>query len=162
MCQDGQYSGKVVRAVAEHRTGAWVWLIPLLLLAAVFIGIAGWGTLGWFTERPSETRAPLEPAPGRPDNPSLPPDAEPVSPGAVQGQPGGQLTNVYSGSEITSADLARAVGEEYLAHYRDTGELEAVLDVYSPVSEASYEMTCTDNGAYVVCHGGYGLLVYIS
>lgn len=154
---------KAVRDVRESRMSPWVWLIPLLLLPVlVFVGIAGFGTLGWFAERPSETRAPLDPVPGRPDNPSLPPDAEPVSPGALNGEPGGRLVNVYSGSEITSVELARAVGEEYLANYEETGELEAVLDVYSPVSQVSHRMICSDNGAYVVCHGGYGLLVYIS
>lgn len=101
-------------------------------------------------------------ASARPEYPDLPANATAVSSDAAHGAPAGSFHNVYTGSGVTSHAFAQEVGQAYRAHHRTSGQLNATVTAYSPVTGQSYTMTCRDNGSYVTCTGGNNAVVYLS
>lgn len=115
-----------------------------------------------------ETKASPEPlsepaaASSRPEHPTMPSDAIPISPDAVAGKPSGNFTNFYQGSSATSEAFASAVGDKFLQHYQATGTTDMDITVHSPVTLQDYLMTCRDNGSYITCTGGNNAVVHIA
>lgn len=99
---------------------------------------------------------------GRPDSVNLPDGAEAVNDAARNNEPTGNFNSVWRGTEVTSPEFSQAVRDAYAQHYVDTQELEATLDVESPVTGETYSMRCSDNGDYVTCTGGNDAVVYIA
>lgn len=161
----------------------------LVALAALAIYAFGWGpgrstssSLGSPTEEPEVVvvTSTMTAAPGatpgtvarpagtpsttsnRPTNVRLPANAAPANESAQRAsEEGGRFNKLYVGSSVTSEPFARAVHTSFIAHYRETGQTEGVVRAYSPVTEKSYAVTCSDNGQYVTCNGGTNAVVYI-
>ena len=112
-------------------------------------------------EPPSETSNAA-----RPDQPDLPSGAEPVNDAARNNEPTGDFNSVYksppSGDNYTSDEFAEAVRNAFVEAYLDNRETDQTIDVRSPVTGDSYQMTCTDEGSYVHCTGGNNANVYIA
>ncbi|WP_312976768.1 hypothetical protein [Corynebacterium sp.] len=112
-------------------------------------------------ETPSETSSA-----SRPDRPDLPSGAEPVNDAARNNEPTGDFNSVYksppSGDNYTSDEFAEAVRNAFVDAYLDNRETDQTIDVRSPVTGDSYQMTCTDEGSYVHCAGGNNANVYIA
>lgn len=105
----------------------------------------------------------IRPTPvARPVNPGLPASAIPANNSARSSADSGRFDNAYRGSSVTSEPFANAVHSAFLAYYRDTGRTEGTIRAYSPVTELTYDMSCSDNGDYVTCAGGNNAVVYIS
>lgn len=105
---------------------------------------------------------------GRPRDPDLPDDVVPVNAAARNNEPAGDFNNIYTSppgtSSYTSPEFAEAVRDAFVDAYLDSddGETNHVLDVRSPVTGDTYQMTCDDNGKYIHCHGGNDANVYIA
>ena len=97
-----------------------------------------------------------------PDAWQLPSDAIPANDSARNNNPAGNFENAYSGSSVTSSELASEVQKAYLAQYQSTKAVEQTLQVTSPVTHQVYEMHCFENKKYVMCTGGNNAVVYIS
>lgn len=105
---------------------------------------------------------------GRPSDPDLPDDVVPANAAARNNTPAGDFNNIYTSppgsSSYTSEEFAQAVRDAFVDAYLDSDDMETnhVLDVHSPVTNQSYEMTCRDNGDYIHCTGGNDANVYIA
>ncbi|AHW62904.1 Hypothetical protein CGLY_02280 [Corynebacterium glyciniphilum AJ 3170] len=112
-------------------------------------------------ETPSDTSSAA-----RPDRPDLPSGAEPVNDAARNNDPTGDFNSVYksppTGDNYTSDEFAEAVRNAFVDAYLDNRETDQTIDVRSPVTGDSYQMTCTDEGSYVHCAGGNNAHVYIA
>ncbi|MFC6317247.1 flagellar basal body-associated FliL family protein [Corynebacterium gerontici] len=97
----------------------------------------------------------------RPARPMLPSNAVAVSSGAKAGRQSGNLDNVWK-SGPTSDSFALAVAKDFSDQYRTNGNTSPTLNVYSPVTGQTYQMSCSDNGQYVHCTGGNNANVYIA
>lgn len=106
----------------------------------------------------TETPAPI----GRPTDPVLPGGHSPVNDAARSNTPAGDLNNVYTGTQATSPEFARAVRDAFISNYLDTGELNGQVRATSPVTGQTYEINCEDNGEFVTCTGGTNAVIYIS
>ncbi|OBK19549.1 hypothetical protein A5636_18565 [Mycobacterium asiaticum] len=74
--------------------------------------------------------------------------------------PAGGLTSSAVGSSDTTCQFAEAVRLAYAANGPVSSETRQV-DAMSPVTRRHYAMTCSGDGALVVCHGGDGAVVYL-
>lgn len=118
-------------------------------------------TVTEFVDPPADGAGQLE-GMERPADPQLPGGATAVSSEALNGEPAGGFRNVYTGSSVTSAPFAEAVGQAWRAHHDSTGELNATITAHSPVTGTSYSMQCSDSGSYVICTGGNNAVVYLA
>lgn len=110
-------------------------------------------------ETPVESPAP--PA-SRPSQPELPAGSTPANDAARDNIPAGDLNNVYTGTASTSAEFALEVRDEFVRNYLDTGELTGRIQVTSPITGQTYEMSCSDNNGFITCSGGNNALIYIA
>lgn len=94
--------------------------------------------------------------------PQLPEGAVPANESAKNNEPAGNFNNVWRDQTQTSESFAVNVREEYVRHYLDTNEFNAVITVFSPVTGRNYQMDCKDNGQFVTCTGGDNAVVYIA
>lgn len=177
-------SGRPPTQPRSNRAVPWLLLVIILLLVTIVIGALGWSQ-GWFNDRGSELRGEStqsltstvvvteipEPADAPPAPPAVAtePAAAPVLPPAaiaVEGAPGsGQIvrafTEVHRGNDNTSEAFARNVGVAFRSNFSATGQTSPELNVYSPVTDLYYSMSCQDNGTFVTCTGGNNAVVYL-
>lgn len=97
----------------------------------------------------------------RPEYPDLPEGAIPANDAARNNEPGGNFNSVYRGTVVTTESFANVVRDEYVKHYVETHEFDATIKAYSPVTEITYTMDCSDNGEFVTCTGGNNAVVLI-
>lgn len=108
-----------------------------------------------------ESTKDAQPVP-RGEFPELPAGAVPANESARNGEPAGNFNNVWRDQAQTSESFAVNVREEYVRHYLETNEFDAVITVFSPVTGRNYQMDCKDNGQFVTCTGGNNAVVYIA
>ena len=154
---------------AQHQRS----VLPIVL-AVVVVGVVLAGILGWFLfnslssdDSGSTTTTIAEPtltdsytAPPTTDAvASLPPGAQPCPPTVGQT---GEFSRSARGTTVTSCPFA----EETRISYARSGPASTqsrVIDVYSPVTSQTYQMTCviTSAGPLVTCTGGNDAIVYL-
>ena len=66
------------------------------------------------------------------------------------------------GTSVTSGAFAESVYHTYMDNYRNTGQINARIDAYSPVTGQMYSMNCTGTSSSVTCRGGNNAVVHIS
>ena len=66
------------------------------------------------------------------------------------------------GTSVTSGAFAESVYHTYMDNYRNTGQINARIDAYSPVTGQMYSMNCTGTSSFVTCRGGNNAVVHIS
>lgn len=102
----------------------------------------------------------------RPEVAGVPSNAEPVNAAARNGDPAGNFNNIYKsppiGDNYTTDGFAEAVRNAFVDAYLEDRETDHVLNVVSPSTNASIEMTCEDQGSYIHCSGGNDANVYIA
>ena len=91
----------------------------------------------------------------------MPEGAIPANDAARNNEPGGNFNSVYRGTVVTTESFANVVRDEYVKHYVETHEFDATIKAYSPVTEITYTMDCSDNGEFVTCTGGNNAVVLI-
>lgn len=62
----------------------------------------------------------------------------------------------------TSGPFVDSVREAYISNYNATGDVNATIGAYSPVTGTTYTMNCSDQGSFVRCSGGNHAVVNIS
>lgn len=72
-----------------------------------------------------------------------------------------KFTQWKAGSPETSKEFAENVAHTYIEHYRQTGILNVVLPVYSPVTGQVYNMDCKQYYWRIQCVGGDNARVLI-
>lgn len=169
--------------IAEpHRPGpgnakkSLLWVIITFALVLVILGAAitavGW-YVGWFdnqrdsgtTVGPATSTVYVTEEPTSQNSPSVSP---PISPGAERAGSSSDDANesrifndISPGNSVTSEPFATNVGRAFLEEYELSGNTSPNISVWSPVTEQTYSMSCTDNGTYVVCRGGNNAVVFI-
>lgn len=179
--QPVDYEQYVHPQVAAQTKSNPAWMILALVLVAVLAALATAGYfLGWYgtggggvatgpttstytsTVRvaPGEQEQSPEPVPE--ERAEIPAGAIPANDAARNDLPTGDFNSVWRGTEVTSEPFARAVRDEFVVHYLNTGRTEGTISVHSTVTGQTYEMTCSDHGTYVTCRGGDNAVVHIS
>lgn len=170
---------------SSSNTALWV----LVGLLAVFLIVSLIGGIWWFTssrpvtqgqgaavtvtatataEPPAPTPAPVTVTVEAPTPDPVPPPAPAPAPPPAPGVPGtlisagGYLENVWVGSSNTSEAFAMNVWNAYLENRAITGQRNATVYAWSPVTGQSYAMNCRETGFYVTCTGGNNAVVHIS
>lgn len=72
-----------------------------------------------------------------------------------------KYTRYNVGNNHTSNAFAENVTRAYYNNYVQTGNQDAVLRVYSPVTNQSYDMYCNSNGHMATCRGGKNAVVHV-
>ena len=62
----------------------------------------------------------------------------------------------------TSGPFVDSVRDAYISNYNATGDVNATIGAYSPVTGTTYTMNCSDQGSFVRCSGGNHAVVNIS
>ena len=62
----------------------------------------------------------------------------------------------------TSGPFVDSVRDAYISNYNATGDVNATIGAYSPVTGTTYTMHCSDQGSFVRCSGGNHAVVNIS
>lgn len=97
----------------------------------------------------------------RPTRPSLPSGVTAVNAAALSGAPTGDFNSIWK-SGPTTDDFALAVRDAYVQAYLADRDTDQTVNAYSPTTQLTYTMTCTDTGSYVHCTGGNNANVYIA
>lgn len=162
-----------------------LWIViglALVVVLAAAVAIVGW-YLGWFDDRQDsgtsvgpvtstlyvteesvadeDDSSELSSDPSSQESPSGSPGAEGSNSASRDSGESRTFNDISTGNSVTSEPFAQNVGRAFLQEYEFSGDTSPNLSVWSPVTEKTYSMSCTDNGSYVVCRGGNNAVVFI-
>ena len=153
----------------NQRGSALPIVLAVLLVGVVLAGIVGWFLFNTQSSGDPGTSTTTVALPTFTDSPSAPPTTEAVAslpPGAQPCPPSvgqtGEFTRSARGTSVTSCPFAEETRMSYARSGTASSQARTV-DVYSPVTSQTYQMTCviTAPGPLVTCTGGTDAIVYL-
>ena len=185
--ESGSYEPAYEDGARKSRTPGWLWaLITLLTLGILATAVALFGvTQGWFGGSGSGSGAGAgsdseENGAGSDEIVTVTSTADEAAgddadnnegAGATvekkdpepEKEPKRSFSNAWAEPGTpTSGPFVDSVRDAYISNYNATGDVNATIGAYSPVTGTTYTMHCSDQGSFVRCSGGNHAVVNIS